>query len=95
MLDLQIEHGFSLTFVWVPQDLNVLADFLSRVSEMRHHHYSLSEEWLAYLDGLWGPHTIDWFALADNRQPLCAPCSGRFCSQFFHPESEWVDALFL
>ncbi len=30
-----------------------------------------------------------------DRQPLCAPCSGRFCSQFFHPEAEWVDALSL
>jgi hypothetical protein len=95
MLDLQIEHGFSLTFVWVPRDLNVRADFLSHVSEMRHHHYSLLEEWFAYLDGLWGPHTIDRFASADNRQPLCAPWSGRFCSQFFHPDAEWVDALSL
>ncbi len=62
MLDLQIEHRFSLTFVWVPRDLNVCADFLLHVSEMLHHHYSLSEEWFAYLDWLWGPHTIDLFA---------------------------------
>jgi hypothetical protein len=71
LLDLQIKHRFSLTFVWVPRDLNVRADFLSHVSEMRHHHYHLSEEWFAYLDGLWDPHTIDRFTSADNRQPLC------------------------
>ena len=95
MLDLQIEHEFSLTFVWVPRELNVRADFLSHVSAMRHHHYRLAEEWFAYLDGLWGPHTIDRFATADNRQPLCPPNAGRFCSQFFHPDAEWVDALSL
>ncbi len=44
LLDLQIEHWFSLTFVWVPQDLNVREDFLSHVSAMLHHHYHLSEE---------------------------------------------------
>ena len=95
LLDLQVEHGFSLTFVWVPRDLNVRADYLSHVSEMRHHHYSLLEECFAYLDGLWGPHTIDRFASADNCQPLCPPHSGRFCAQYFHPDAEWVDALSL
>ena len=95
LLDLQIEHQFSLTFVWVPRDLNVRADYLSHVSEMRHHHYRLLEEWFAYLDGLWGPHTVDRFASAENRQPLGAPNTGRFCSQYFHPEAEWVDALSL
>ena len=58
LLDLQ----FSLTFVWVPRDLNVRAEYLSHVSEMRHHHYRLLEEWFAYLDRLWGPHTVDKFA---------------------------------
>ena len=80
MLDLQVEYRFSLTFVWVPRDLNVRADYMSHVSEMRHHHYRLTEEWFAYLDGLWGPHTIDRFATADNCQPLCPPNAGRFCS---------------
>jgi hypothetical protein len=58
LLDLQIEHRFSLTFVWVPRDQNVRADYMSHVSEMRQHHYRLSEEWFAYLDGLWGPHSV-------------------------------------
>ncbi len=66
MIVLQIEHQISFTFVWVPLNLNVRADFLSHVSEMRHHHYSLLEQWFAYLDWLWGQHTIDWFASADN-----------------------------
>ncbi len=41
------------------------------------------------------PHSIDRFTSADNRQPLGAPHTGRFCSLFFHPEAEWTDALTL
>ena len=47
LLDLQIEYQFSLTFVLVPRDLNVRSDFMSHVSEMRQHHYRLTEEWFA------------------------------------------------
>ena len=50
LLDLQVEFDFSLTFVWVPRDLRVRADYLSHVFVRRHHHYSLWEEWFAYLD---------------------------------------------
>ena len=95
LLDLQHAQGFSLVFEWVPRDLNVRADYLSHASEMRHHSYSLRPEWFAYLEGLWGPHTVDRFASADNRQPLGAPNAGRFCAQFFHPEAEWIDAFTL
>ena len=95
LLDLQQAHDFTLVFEWVPRDLNVRADYLSHASEMRHHSYRLREEWFAYLDGLWGPHSVDRFAAADNCQPLGAPNTGRFCSQFFHPDAEWVDAFTL
>ena len=93
LLDLQLLHGFSLVFEWVPRDLNVRADYLSRVSTLQHHHYCLRHEWFAYLDGLWGPHTIDRFATAENCQPLLPPNEGRFCAHYFHPDAEWVDAL--
>ena len=95
LLDTQLAHGFSLVFEWVPRDRNVRADFLSHVSAMLHHSYRLREDWFAYLDGLWGPHTIDRFATAENRQPLGAPNTGRFCAQFFHPDAEWTDAFTL
>ena len=67
-------------------------DYLSHVSAMLKHLYSLRDEWFAYLDGLWGPHTVNRFASADNCQPLGAPHTGRFCSQYFHPDAEWTDA---
>ena len=93
ILDAQIEHRFTLTFVWVPRDLNVRADFLSHAAEGQQHSYSVRADRFAYLDGRWGPHSIDRFATIDNRQPLAAPHTGRFCSQYFHPEAEWTDAL--
>ena len=55
-------------------------DYLPHVSAMCHHHYSLREEWFAYLDGLWNPHTVDSLASVDNRPQLGAPHAGRFCS---------------
>ena len=76
LLNLQIEYEFTLTFVWVPRDLNVRADYLSHASELPNHDYSLREEWGAYRDGLWGPHTFDRFATAGNRQPLGVPHTG-------------------
>ena len=50
LLDLHVEFDSPLTFVWVPRDLRVRADYLSHVFVRRHHHYSLWEEWFAYLD---------------------------------------------
>ena len=93
ILDLQIQYAFSLVFEWVPRDLNVRADFLSHVSALRHHHYRLRVEHFAYLDGLWGPHTIDRFATLETCQPLLPPNAGRFCAHFFHPDAEWTDAF--
>jgi hypothetical protein len=84
---------FRLTFEWVPRDLNVRADFLSHALEYSQHSYRLCEECFAYLNGLWGPHSIDRFASAEDCQPLIAPNAGRFCSRFFHPDAEWTDAL--
>jgi hypothetical protein len=93
ILDLQYTHGFRLTFEWVPRDLNVRADFLSHALEYSQHSYRLCEECFAYLDGLWGPHSIDRFASAEDCQPRIAPNAGRFCSRFFHPDAEWTEAL--
>jgi hypothetical protein len=93
LLDMQLDRGFTLVFEWVPRDQNVRADFLSHASEEEQHDYSLREELFAYLDGLWGPHSVDRFASVSSRQPLLPPNGGRFCSRFFHPEAEWTNAL--
>ena len=83
----QLEFGFSLQASWVPRDLNVRADYLSRVSTLLQHGYCLLPELFAWLDEQWGPHTIDRFATVGNR------VTSRFCSHYFHPDAEWVDAF--
>jgi len=93
LLQAQIDGGFELQAVWLPRELNTRADYLSRVSAMHHHDYSLRAEYFRRLDAAWGPHTIDRFASIDNRQPLAAPHTGRFCAHYFHPDAEWVDAF--
>jgi hypothetical protein len=83
----QLDGDFVLQAVWLPRALNVRADYLSRVSEMRHHDYQLLPELFRSLDADWGPHSVDRFACAATRR------TARFCSHYFHPEAEWVDAF--
>lgn len=83
----QLDGCFELQAVWIPRALNTRADYLSRVSEMRHHDYRVHPEIFRCLDADWGPHSVDRFACAATRQTM------RFCSQYFHPEADWVDAF--
>ena len=87
LFEAQLSGGFVLQAVWRPRELNVRADYLSRVAAMLHHAYRLRPSLFHWLDERWGPHTIDRFASIDTRQ------TPRFCSQYFHPEAEWVDAF--
>ena len=93
IFDAQDEHGFVLVPEWRPREQNVRADYLSHVSEMRHHGYRLRARLFAQLDAVWGPHTVDRFASVGNQQSLAAPHAGRFCSHYFQPEAEWTDAF--
>lgn len=83
----QLDGNFELQAVWLPRELNLRADYLSRVSEMRHHDYRIRPELFQRLDSAWGPHSVDRFACVATRQ------LPRFCSHYFHPEAEWVDAF--
>ncbi len=73
--------------IWLPREQNTRADYLSHASEMRHHDYRLRPDLFRRVDAEWGPHSIDRFACAATRQ------TQRFCSHYFHPEAEWVDAF--
>jgi len=83
----QLDGGFELQAVWIPRELNLRADYLSHVADMRHHDYRLRPELFRRLDAEWGPHTVDRFACVVTRQ------LPRFCAQYFHPDAEWVDAF--
>lgn len=93
LLEAQLAGGFSLQAVWQPRELNVRADYLSRVAAMLHHAYCLRPALFRWLDERWGPHTIDRFASVETCQPLAPPFTGRFCSQYYHPAAVWTDAF--
>ena len=91
----QLAGRFSLQAVWQPRELNVRADYLSRVAAMLHHAYRLRKALFRWLDDRWGAHTIDHFVSVETYQPLAPPFMGRFCSQYrdYHPAAVWTDAF--
>ena len=70
---------------WVPRELNVRADFLSRVIDLND--WMLNPEVFGQLDIACGPHTVDRFASFQNCQ------LPRFNSRCWNPGSEAVDAF--
>ena len=78
-------HQIRMEPEWVPREENQLADYWSKVIDY--------DDWMvhpaifAQLDLMWGPHTVDRFANASNRQ------LERFNSRFWEAETEAVDAF--
>lgn len=70
---------------WIPRDQNTVADSISRIIDFDD--YTVKDEVFCYLDGIWGPHTIDRFACYYNTK------LPRFNSRYFQPGSEAVDAF--
>lgn len=52
LFQLQLDGGFELQAVWLPREQNLRADYLSRVSEMRHHDYRIRTAVFHELNGL-------------------------------------------
>ena len=70
---------------WIPRNENQIADELSRVVD--YDDWGLNSKVFAWLDSLWGPHTVDRFASSHNTQ-LCW-YNSRFCEE----GTEAVDAF--
>ena len=70
---------------WIPRDENELADALSRVID--YDDWSIEPSVFAWVDQIWGPHTIDRFASSHNSQ------LPRFNSRYWDKGSEAVDAF--
>jgi len=51
---------------WIPRDENELADYYSRIVD--HNDYRLNPAIFQWLNGTWGPHTVDRFANPTNAQ---------------------------
>ena len=54
------KHGFSLETRWIARKFNQVADDLSRIVD--YDDYGVNPEFFAYIDSLYGPHSIDRFA---------------------------------
>ena len=70
---------------WIPRERNQLADQWSRYSDKDE--WGLIDEQFGYIDGLWGPHTVDRFATRFNAR--CA----RFNSKMFCLQAEGIDTF--
>ena len=82
---LSVQYQLHLEPEWIPKDLNVRADFLSRIVD--HDDWFLDPAIFARIDAMWGPHTVDRFASFHNAQ------LPRFNSRCWNPGSEAVDAF--
>jgi hypothetical protein len=70
---------------WIPRDQNVKADLLSR--EVDFDDWGVSHHFFQFMDGLCGPHTVDWFA--DDQNPKLRV----FNSRYWCPDTGHVDAF--
>ena len=82
---LLVQYQLHLEPEWIPRDLNVRADFLSRIVD--YDDWFLDPAIFAHIDAMRGPHTVDRFASFHNAQ------LPRFNSHCWNPGSEAVDAF--
>ena len=80
-----LKFHISLEVKWIPRELNVRADALSKLID--HDDYSINEAIFQRIDLFWGPHTVDRFACSYNAK---VP---RFNTRFFQAGCAAVDAF--
>ncbi|CAG2214782.1 unnamed protein product [Mytilus edulis] len=70
---------------WIPRAENEIADYISRIIDTDD--WGVAVHVFEYLDSLWGPHEIDWFASDHNhRLPV-------FYSRYWNVHSMGIDAF--
>jgi hypothetical protein len=80
-----LNYNLSLDVEWIPRTKNERADFISRIVDFDY--WGISEDLFLYVDSLWGPHEIDWFANDDNHKlPV-------FYSRYWNVKSIGIDAF--
>jgi len=80
-----MQECISIDIQWIPRSENTRADYLSKMID--HEDWGVSDDFFAFIDNLWGKHTIDRFASSMNCK------TDRFNSLFWNPGSEAVDAF--
>ena len=82
-----LQYNICIKPEWIPREENVWADFYSRIID--YDDWSINHRVFEWIDGFWGPHTVDRFANSHNAQ------LDRFNSRFWDVAigSEAVDAF--
>jgi len=80
-----IKHFIRFEVRWIPRELNQQADYLSKY--LCRDDYRLARVVFQFLDRMWGPHSVDWFASHLSAQ------LPRFYAQFWCPGCEGVNAF--
>lgn len=80
-----LRNNLTVDIEWIPRTLNEKADYLSRILD--HDDWGISDIIFSYVESLWGPHEIDWFA-SDHNYKLVV-----FYSRFWNTLSSGVDAF--
>ena len=71
--------------MWIPRSENTRADYISKIIDFDD--WGTSCEFFDFMDKIWGPHTIDWFASNLNKK------IDRYNAKFWNPDVEAVDAF--
>ena len=87
--DCCIDANIDRRSIWVPRELNTIADYMSKLGTGDAFSYTVQPWVRAYLDSTFGQHTIDRFASRNNIQ-VSPP---RYNSLYFETEAEWLDAF--
>ena len=80
-----VEHQIKLEPEWVPREKNTIADCISRIVD--YDDWQLVPEVFSWLNGQFGPFSVDRFASQYNTQ------LPRFNSRYVCPNSEAIDAF--
>ncbi|XP_069109284.1 LOW QUALITY PROTEIN: uncharacterized protein [Argopecten irradians] len=85
IFDTCVRNCISIDIDWVPRTENEKADYVSRIVDCDD--WGVSSDIFVYLDTLWGPHEIDWFASTNNNKlPV-------FFSRYWNVGSSGTDAF--
>ena len=86
IFDICIRSGIHLEVEWILRTSNQEADYISRLIDTDD--WQITEEFVIFLDGRWGPYSVHCFANYYNHK------LPKFFSRFWNPNTSGVDFFF-
>lgn len=80
-----MQEGIYIDIQWVPREQNTKVDYISKMID--HENWGFSDDFFAFIDKLWGSHSVYRFASSLNNK------TEKFNSLFWSPFSSAVDAF--